>query len=76
MGVLDDMADEIALLALADEERSGDETVVKQIGEILGSSSQTLQEAYNTAVRVRRAEKRARALVAKCAADQGVSTGQ
>ena len=65
MGFLDDMADEIAVAALADELRSGDDKIVAQIGEILGSSSQTLQEAYLTAIRVRRAEKRAKALLAE-----------
>ncbi|WP_377505151.1 hypothetical protein [Octadecabacter sp. R77987] len=63
MGQLEDTADELAQLALADQERSGEEKVVDEIGEILGSSSQTLQEAYLTAVRVRRAEARARALL-------------
>lgn len=65
MGLLDDMADEIAVAALADELRSGDEKIVAQVGEILGSSSQTLQEAYLTAIRVRRAEKRAKSLLAE-----------
>ncbi|PVA08257.1 hypothetical protein [Thalassorhabdomicrobium marinisediminis] len=64
MALLDDMADEIAQLALEDEARTGSETIVKEVGEILGSSSQTLQEAYLTAIRVRRAEKRARDLLA------------
>jgi len=64
MGLLDDMADEIAVAALADEARSGSETIVAQIGEVLGASSQTLQEAYLTAVRVRRAEKRAKGMLA------------
>ncbi|PHQ82132.1 MAG: hypothetical protein COB65_09345 [Thalassobium sp.] len=63
MGQLEDTADELAQLALADQERSGDEKVVDEVGEILGASSQTLQEAYLTAVRVRRAETRARALL-------------
>ncbi len=63
MGLLDEMADDLAMQALADEARSGDELIVKEVGEILGSSSQTLQEAYNTAIRVRRAEARARALL-------------
>ncbi len=63
MALLDDMADEIAQMALADEARSGDDQIVANVGEILGASSQTLQEAYNTAIRVRRAEKRARQLL-------------
>lgn len=63
MSLLDDMADELAQLALKDEQRSGSDSIVKEVGEILGASSQTLQEAYLTAIRVRRAEHRARALL-------------
>lgn len=63
MALTDDIADEIAQLALEDELRTGDETIIQQIAEILGSSSQTLQEAYLTSVRVRRAERRARKLL-------------
>jgi hypothetical protein len=57
------VAGELADLALADEKRSGDETIIDNISEILGASSQTLQEAYMTAIRVRRAERRARELL-------------
>jgi len=64
MQLLEDLADELAREALAAAEVSGDTTIVDQVGEVLGASSQTLQEAYLTAVRVRRAEKRARALLA------------
>lgn len=68
MALTEDMADEIAQLALADELRTGDDGIIKQVAEILGSSSQTLQEAFLTSVRVRRAEKRARDLLAARAA--------
>lgn len=64
MALTEDMADEIAQLALADELRTGDENIITQVAEILGSSSQTLQEAFLTSIRVRRAEKRARDLLA------------
>lgn len=64
MALTEDMADEIAQLALADEKRSGDETIIAQVAEILGASSQTLQEAFLTSVRVRRAERRVRELLA------------
>ena len=66
MALTEDMADEIAQLALADEKRSGDETIIAQVAEILGASSQTLQEAFLTSDRVRRAERRARATVGLC----------
>jgi hypothetical protein len=68
MALTEDMADEIAQLALADELRTGDESIIQKVAEILGSSSQTLQEAYLTSIRVRRAEKRAREMLADRAA--------
>ncbi len=61
-------ANELADLALAEQAASGDEKIVAAIGEVLGASSQTLQEAYLTAVRVRRAEARAHELLAASAA--------
>ena len=64
MQLLEDLADELAREALAAAEVSGDTTIVERIGEVLGASSQTLQEAYLTAVRVRRAERRAREILA------------
>jgi hypothetical protein len=62
---LEKVAGELANLALADEVRSGDKKIVGEIADIVGSSSQTLQEAFLTAVRVRRAEARARAVLAE-----------
>lgn len=64
MSYVDDVANDLAEQALADAARSGDQKIVDEIGEILGASSQTLQESYLTFVRVRRAETRARALLA------------
>ncbi len=60
---LDRVANELADLALEDQAASGDIAIVDQIGELLGASSQILQEAFLTAVRVRRAEARARDLL-------------
>ena len=51
----------------------GNEKIVDQIGEIVGASSQSLQEAYLTYIRVLRAESRAREVLAKSAAQR--STG-
>lgn len=67
----DNTANELANLTLAEAAASDNTKIVEQIGEILGASSQTLEEAYLTAVRVRRAEKRARELLAKYAAARG-----
>ncbi|WP_386681960.1 hypothetical protein [Loktanella sp. R86503] len=68
MSYTDDVALDLAKLALDDAARTGDEKIVDQIGEILGASSQTLQESYLMFVRVRRAEGRARALLESRAA--------
>jgi hypothetical protein len=61
-------ANELADLALAEAEACGDGKIVDQIGLLLGASSQSLEEAYLTAVRVRRSERRARELLAESAA--------
>ena len=60
MGVLEDLADKLAQDTLQAAEELGDETLVTRISEELGASSQTTQEAFNTAIRMRRAERRAR----------------
>lgn len=65
---VDKVANELADLALADQARTGDIGIVDLVGEMLGASSQILQETYLTAVRVRRAEARARTLLADRAA--------
>jgi hypothetical protein len=70
---VDKIAGELADLALADERRSDDEKIVNVLSDIVGASAQTLQEAFLTAVRVRRAERRARQLLADRAAEQVVS---
>ncbi|WP_458790372.1 hypothetical protein [Yoonia sp. MH D7] len=66
-----DTANELADLAIKEQEASGNENIVPNIAEVLGASSQTLQEAFLTAVRVRRAEIRARELLAASAAKRG-----
>ncbi len=68
MSYVDDTALELAQKAFAEAQASGDGKIVEQIGELLGASSQSLQESYSTFVRVLRAEERARELLAKAAA--------
>ena len=60
MGIVEDLADELAIDALKVLKASGDDKVIAEVAEILGASSQTAQEAFLTATRVRRAEERAR----------------
>lgn len=63
MAVLDDICDELAIKALDLEEKTGDEDNIKKIAAALGNSSPTMEETFLTAVRIRRAERRARALL-------------
>jgi len=60
MGVVEDLADALAVDALKAEEDTGDDKVVDRVAEILGADSVTTQEAFLTAIRVRKADKRAR----------------
>lgn len=69
MGIVDDVADELALESLRIINATGDDAFVKQVADTIGGSSQTMEEAYLTAVRVRRAEQRARELIAKLKED-------
>ena len=60
MGIVEDVADELALESLKIINATGDDAFVKKVADTIGGSSQTMEEAYLTAVRVRRAEQRAR----------------
>lgn len=68
MAVMDDICDDLAIKALDLEEKTGDEDGIKKIAAGLGNSSPTMQETFLTAVRIRRAERRARALLAELVA--------
>lgn len=59
------VADELAQQALEIWEVTKDDDIFDQVTKIIGTSSQTLEEAFKTAVRVRRAEKRAREMLAQ-----------
>ncbi len=69
MGIVEDVADELALESLRIINATGDDAFVKQVADAIGGSSQTMEEAYLTAVRVRRAEQRARALLERLKAE-------
>ncbi len=60
---MEDVADELALESLKIINATGDDAFVKRVADTIGGSSQTMEEAYLTAVRVRRAEQRARELL-------------
>lgn len=63
MGITEDLADALARDTIEAAEKLGDDRLVEEISKSLGSSSMPTQEAFMTAVRVRMAEKRARALL-------------
>jgi len=65
MSLQDDVADRLAKEVLALVEDTGDEDIIEDVKKVIGTSSTTLEEAYMTAVRVRRAEGRALALLAR-----------
>ncbi|MEI4195098.1 hypothetical protein [Roseovarius sp. E0-M6] len=64
MGMTEDLADELArdVIKFMDA-TDGDEQIISDIVQVLGASSQTAEEAFLTAVRVRRANIKARALL-------------
>ncbi len=69
MSKMEELADELAVSALDLEEETDDETVIKKIAEALGSLSPTFEEVFNTAIRMRRAERRAKRLIASLKRD-------
>jgi len=65
MGVTEDLADDLATQVIRYVDASGDEQVVNDIVKVLGATSQTAEEAFLTSMRVRRANIKARALLAE-----------
>ncbi len=65
MSTIDDVADSLAKQAIKMIDKTGDETIERRIADEIGSSSPTLQEVFLTAMRIRKAEHRAEALLAK-----------
>lgn len=64
MGVIEDLGDELAKDALAASTDNPDDPLVDDISKAVGALSTTLQEAYLTAIRIRRAEQRGRIVLA------------
>lgn len=63
MDLLEQVADKLAQDVLEAVRVTGDEDIITQVMKSVGSSSTTLEEAFMTAVRIRRAEARGRALL-------------
>jgi hypothetical protein len=63
MSVLEDMGDKLALDVIAAMEELGDDRFFDKVSKVLMDASPTMQEAFLTAYRVRRAEQRGRAFI-------------
>lgn len=67
MTTMDDLADDLACKALDAAKKAGDEGIVDRVAQTIGASSTTMEEAFLTAIRIRRAERRARDYLASLA---------
>jgi len=65
MSKLEEIADGLAKRALDLVDKMADETIERRTADEIGALSPTLQEAYTTAVRIRKAEMRASQLLDK-----------
>lgn len=65
MSITEDLADALAQDTIKAMIELGDDKLIAQVAELIGASSQTTQEAFLTAVRVRLAERRAREFLAQ-----------
>ena len=63
MSTLQEMASKLADDTIKVMEKSGEDRLHYEVADVLGASSQTLEEAYLTEVRVRLAGKAARAFL-------------
>lgn len=63
MSKMEELADELAELALDIEERTGDEHAHRKVADALGTASPTMEEMFLTAIRVRRAFRRGRKVI-------------
>ncbi|MEL7166550.1 MAG: hypothetical protein AAFY52_11595 [Pseudomonadota bacterium] len=63
--VVVDMANKLAEECLAVQREVGDDRLFMKVGEVLGASSQTLEEAFLTAVRTRMANDAGRRFLAQ-----------
>ena len=65
MSLLEDVADGMAKRAADLYVKTGNETLERRVADEIGASSPTLQEAFLTAMRIRKAEARGHALLDK-----------
>ena len=61
--VVTEMANKLAEECLAVQSETGEDRLFMKLGDVLGASSQTLEEAFLTAVRTRMANEQGRAFL-------------
>lgn len=60
-----EMANKLAIECLAVQKEIGDDRLFMKVGDVLGASSQTLEEAFLTSIRTRMAEIQGRDFLVK-----------
>lgn len=73
MAMMDDEADALARETLAVAQATGDPELVRQVSELLATSSTVTQEAFMAAIRVHQAIARARRFLADKRAAAGLA---
>lgn len=71
--IAEELADKLAVDVLRAMEELGDDDLVNEIAQVIGTSSPTTEEAFRTAARIRIAERRARDYLAKKLSGQAVN---
>ncbi len=65
MSTTTELANKLAEDCIAVQNETGNDRLFMEVGQVIGESSQTLEEAFMTAVRTRMAEAKARAFLAR-----------
>lgn len=63
MGVVDDLADKLAVETLKAQDELGNDRFYMEVSRVVGAASPTLQEAFMTSIRIRMAAIRAHSFV-------------
>ncbi|MEP3440134.1 MAG: hypothetical protein ABJN72_01530 [Sulfitobacter sp.] len=69
------MANQLAEECLAVQKETGEDRLFMEVATVLGASSQTLEEAFLTAIRTRMAEQKGRAFLATKLKKHRATTG-
>jgi hypothetical protein len=69
-----DMANQLAEECLSVQREIGNERLFMEVASVLGASSQTMEEAFLTAIRTRMATEQGRAFLQKTLADHQART--